>query len=91
MKTTQSKLLICFDMAHADNPAQSVSEDITPTLLNRVGTGGNQVPVLLLERKPHGVISYGHDERSCQFTEGITDPLTASDYKQPTIIAYERR
>lgn len=89
MKTTQPKLLLCFDMAHANNPAQSVSEDVTPTLLNRMGTGGNQVPVLVLEKKSRRVISYGHDERSCQFTEGVTDPLTASDYKQPTIVAYE--
>lgn len=29
----------------------------------------------------------GHDERSAQLTENITDPLTASDYKQPPIVA----
>jgi DNA (cytosine-5)-methyltransferase 1 len=31
----------------------------------------------------------GHDERSAQFTPNKTDPLTASDYKQPTIIFRE--
>jgi DNA (cytosine-5)-methyltransferase 1 len=36
----------------------------------------------------HGVAySMGHDERSAQFTPNKTDPLTASDYKQPTIIS----
>jgi DNA (cytosine-5)-methyltransferase 1 len=28
----------------------------------------------------------GHDERSAQFTPNKTDPLTASDYKQPPIV-----
>ena len=31
------------------------------------------------------VYSMGHDERSAKFTEGITGPLVASDYKRPTI------
>lgn len=30
--------------------------------------------------------SIGHDERSAQFTPNKTDPLTASDYKQPPIV-----
>jgi DNA (cytosine-5)-methyltransferase 1 len=30
--------------------------------------------------------SMGHDERSEQFTPNKTDPLTASDYKQPPIV-----
>lgn len=30
----------------------------------------------------------GHDERSAQFGEDIADPLTASDYKQPPVVAY---
>jgi DNA (cytosine-5)-methyltransferase 1 len=35
----------------------------------------------------HGVAySMGHDERSAQFTPNKTDPLTASDYKQPPIV-----
>ena len=29
----------------------------------------------------------GHDERSSQFEENKTDPLTASDYKQPPVVA----
>ena len=31
--------------------------------------------------------SMGHDERSSQFEENKTDPLTASDYKQPPVVA----
>ena len=33
------------------------------------------------------VVSMGHDERSAGFIPGIADPLTASDYKQPPIVA----
>ena len=31
--------------------------------------------------------SMGHDERSSQFEKNKTDPLTASDYKQPPVVA----
>ena len=33
------------------------------------------------------VVSMGHDERSAGFIPGIADPLTASDYKQPPVVA----
>ena len=32
------------------------------------------------------VYSMGHDERSASFTPDMTDPLTATDYKQPVIV-----
>ena len=33
------------------------------------------------------VVSMGHDERSAAFIPNIADPLTASDYKQPPVVA----
>ena len=33
------------------------------------------------------VVSMGHDERSAGFIPNIADPLTASDYKQPPVVA----
>ena len=33
------------------------------------------------------VVSMGHDERSAGFVPNIADPLTASDYKQPPVVA----
>ena len=33
------------------------------------------------------VVSMGHDERSAGFVPHIADPLTASDYKQPPVVA----
>lgn len=33
------------------------------------------------------VVSMGHDERSAGFVPNIADPLTASDYKQPHVVA----
>ena len=37
----------------------------------------------------HHAVAYcmGHDERSAQFEKNKTDPLTASDYKQPPVVA----
>lgn len=38
---------------------------------------------------PQDVQSFGHDKRSAKFTDdGKTDPLTATDYKDPMIVAY---
>lgn len=43
--------LICepqlFDMTHADEVMRPVKDGISPTLNARIGTGGNQVPVLM--------------------------------------------
>lgn len=39
-----------------------------------------------MESIPSAVIM-GHDERSARFDTETTDPLTASDYKQPQIVA----
>lgn len=33
------------------------------------------------------VVSMGHDERSAGFIPNVADPLTASDYKQPPVVA----
>ena len=70
-----------YDMTHANDVIRTVSNGIVPTINARMGTGGNQVPVV---QEP--VYSMGHDERSASFTPNKTDPLTASDYKQPVIV-----
>mgnify|MGYP002624024373 CR=1 FL=1 len=106
-----------YDMTHADEVMRPVTGDKSNCLNSRMGTGGNQVPVVhsyciagnTIDRKPqnggngngnqaelaytlntvdrHAVAySMGHDERSAQFTPNKTDPLTASDYKQPPIV-----
>lgn len=159
--TQRSTGTAVFDMTHANNPVQSYTHDVCHTLTARMGTGGNQVPVVsyaiagntidrqiqngangkgVLKEKSytlntvdrHAVMytagsfagfqateqcgslkasggdigggsesividgeiqkhrelfySIGHDERSAQFTPNKTDPLTASDYKQPPIV-----
>lgn len=68
-------------MSHADEVMRPVKDGIVTTLNARMGTGGNQVPVV---QEP--VYSMGHDERSASFTPNKTDPLTAPDYKQPVIV-----
>lgn len=72
-----------YDMTHAQDVIRE-SEKV-PTLNARMGTGGNQVPILM-ENIPESVIM-GHDERSARFHTETTDPLTACDYKQPPIVA----
>ena len=41
------KPCVLFDMTHADEGMRPVTEGLAPTLNSRMGTGGNQVPVLL--------------------------------------------
>jgi DNA (cytosine-5)-methyltransferase 1 len=38
--------IICYDMTHADEVMRPVKDGIAPTLNARMGTGGNQVPVV---------------------------------------------
>ena len=80
MSTTGEQL---YDMSHAEDVIRET--EISPTLQARMGTGGNQVPIKV-ESIPEAVIM-GHDERSARFHTDTTDPLTASDYKQPPIVA----
>lgn len=42
----------------------------------------------MTENIPSNVYCMGHDERSAQFHADKTDPLTASDFKQPPVVAY---
>ena len=72
-----------YDMTHAQDVIRENKQ--APTLNARMGTGGNQVPILM-ENIPSSVIM-GHDERSARFHTETTDPLTACDYKQPPIVA----
>lgn len=77
-------------VALENHPADSrvkISEDGTvQTLSGRMGTGGNNVPMVMEEP-----LSIRHDIRSARFTDdGITDPLTATDYKDPIKITYQK-
>ena len=37
----------CFDMTHADDPGRKCADGVSPTLQSRMGTGGNQVPLMV--------------------------------------------
>ena len=39
-------MMACYDMTHADEVMRPVKDGIIPTLAARMGTGGNQVPVV---------------------------------------------
>lgn len=71
---------------HPNDSRIKICEDnIFQSLTSRMGTGGGNVPMILEEP-----VSMGHDVRSAKFTDdGITDPLTATDYKDPIKITYD--
>ena len=37
----------CYDMTHADDPGRKVADGVSPTLQSRMGTGGNQVSLVV--------------------------------------------
>ena len=154
------KLITCYNMGQPSNDFEPYTEGggVSPTLISRMGTGGNQVPIIhsvfenrhdegvrfvkgdksnticagmgegggnvpcihsfalqgsmigrKLENGPQGngineevsftlntidrhAVAYcmGHDERSATFVPNKTDPLTASDYKQPPIVGFRK-
>lgn len=65
----------------ADSRVKICEDDIFQTLSSRMGTGGGNVPMVM---EQNCIYSIGHDIRSSRFTpDEITDPLTATDYKDP--------
>lgn len=154
------KLITCYNMGQPSNDFEPYTEGggVSPTLISRMGTGGNQVPIIHsvfenrhdegvrfvkgdksnticagmgegggnvpcihsfalqgsmigreLKNGPQGsgineevsftlntidrhAVAYcmGHDERSATFVPNKTDPLTASDYKQPPVVSYQK-
>ena len=157
---TTDKLITCYNMGQPSNNFEPYTEGggVSPTLISRMGTGGNQIPIVHsvfenrhdeavrfmkddkvnsltagmgmgggnvpcihsfalqgsmigreLKNGPQGsgvndevsftlnttdrhAVAYamGHDERSASFTPNKADPLTATDYKQPPVVSYQK-
>ena len=58
-------------MTHADEVMRPVKDGIVPTLNARMGTGGNQVPVVLTEGKVRRLAL-----TECERLQGLTDGYT---------------
>ena len=60
-----------YDMTHADEVMRPVKDGIVPTLNARMGTGGNQVPVVLTEGKVRRLTP-----TECERLQGLEDGYT---------------
>lgn len=60
-----------YDMTHADEVMRPVKDGIVPTLNARMGTGGNQVPVVLTEGKVRRLTL-----TECERLQGLEDGYT---------------
>lgn len=60
-----------YDMTHADEVMRPVKDGIVPTLNARMGTGGNQVPVVLTEGKVRRLTL-----TECERLQGLPDGYT---------------
>ena len=60
-----------YDMTHADEVMRPVKDGIVPTLNARMGTGGNQVPVVLTEGNVRRLTP-----TECERLQGLTDGYT---------------
>lgn len=77
--------------AHPMNAEQAQGWEVATCTdtLNQFDISESRIPTVVVDEDRSGIVSERHDERGSQMTEdGVTDPLTASDYKQPITIAY---
>ena len=56
------------------------------------GSGVNDEVSFTLNTTDRHAVAYamGHDERPASFTPNKADPLTATDYKQPPVVSYQK-
>lgn len=70
-RTADCARIAVYDMTHADEVMRPVKEGIVPTLNARMGTGGNQVPVVLTEGKVRRLTL-----TECERLQGLEDGYT---------------
>ena len=71
--TADCARIAVYDMTHADEVMRPVKDGIVPTLNARMGTGGNQVPVVLTEGKVRRLTLI-----ECERLQGLLDGYTDS-------------
>ena len=69
--TADGTRIAVYDMTHADEVMRPVKDGIVPTLNARMGTGGNQVPVVLTEGKVRRLTP-----TECERLQGLPDGYT---------------
>ena len=69
--TADCTRIAVYDMTHADEVMRPVKDGIVPTLNARMGTGGNQVPVVLTEGKVRRLAL-----TECERLQGLPDGYT---------------
>lgn len=69
--TADCARIAVYDMTHADEVMRPVKDGIVPTLNARMGTGGNQVPVVLTEGKVRRLTL-----TECERLQGLPDGYT---------------
>lgn len=69
--TADCARIAVYDMTHADEVMRPVKDGIVPTLNARMGTGGNQVPVVLTEGKVRRLAL-----TECERLQGLPDGYT---------------
>ena len=69
--TADCARIAVYDMTHADEVMRPVKDGIVPTLNARMGTGGNQVPVVLMEGKVRRLTP-----TECERLQGLEDGYT---------------
>ena len=77
LSTVQNEAVMVWDMTHADEVMRPVKEGITPTLNARMGTGGNQVPVVEIKYKVRRLTP-----TECERLQGFPDGYTLIDNKR---------
>lgn len=68
-----------YEMSHSDNPLRAVNGGVAPTLERRMGTGGNNVPILLEDVNKVPVVESRIRRltpKECERLQGLPDDYT---------------
>ena len=74
-----------LDMTHADEVIREVEGGAAPTMQSRMGTGGNQVPLVM---EPHAVaIDQQGGKGAASFAEGVAPTMAGDSHGTPHAVA----
>ena len=71
-----------------DNRIGIAKDEVVQTLTSRMGTGGNNVPLLMTDQTPPIITALNH--ATPKVSEGVSGTLMARDYKDPQIVCHPK-
>lgn len=93
-KVTPNCLQGVYEMSHANEGLRKTEGDVCPTLQARMGTGGNQIPLVVdtptycIHDRQAVIYTLNSKQISLNAAEGLASTLAANDFKEPQSVVY---